>query len=187
MNFVINGIVDSNNINNVNIIDNIDIFNLVDVYKNIFANNNVNNIENFFHSTFDISNVDVSFTNLNIKKINANNKYIYCISFSYIICINFVFNNQLQQFKVTDICSKSFIYEDLDINYFDLYPINLDVINLEGKLGFCVNFIIVRKIISNSTNTLFSNLANNNKTPMDNNSTFISKEFAYIDVSEEFI
>lgn len=183
MDFVVNGIIDFSNIDNINVIYNIDVFDLVDVYRNIFVNNTTNNVL----TTFDISNIDINLKDLNIKKLSNNNEFIYCINFTYTICINLVINNQLQQFKVTNICSKSFMHKDLDENYFDLYPINLDVINLDNKLGFCINFILVSKVKTNSNNLLLSNIINNNKTPIDNDTNFISKDFAYIDVSEEFI
>ncbi|MGL5507323.1 MAG: hypothetical protein ACRDB0_05410, partial [Paraclostridium sp.] len=59
MDFVINGVVDFSNIDNINIIKNLDVYNLINIYENIYVNNTENNIKNNYNISFEIASIDL--------------------------------------------------------------------------------------------------------------------------------
>lgn len=181
MSFVVDGIKDIDDLYNVNIINTFNINKNVNVYEYIFVNNFKNMYTSNFNLDLEICNVKIDYKDILITKLNNNSTYIYCISFVYILNINLSINSKFEQIKIKDLYSTSFIYKDIDKNNLNLFPINLDIKNLDNRLGIGINFIICdseKEDIYENKSMSFIN---------EYSEEFLNNNYSYIDTSEEFI
>lgn len=186
MDFVVNGVCNMHEICEWSIIEVIDISKIEDItnYENVYENKNVNifdfkreykNIQNV-----EILSIDVVLDDKKIKKIKTNNNCIYTINFIYYLKIKSYINSKIEEIEIADACLKSVIYKDIEISNLDVYTINLDLKNINNKIGFFITFIIIDK-----SNTLeIENLIEENQ----KKDKKINKEnYSYIDIKTEFI
>ncbi|MGL4913404.1 MAG: hypothetical protein ACRC3Y_13340 [Romboutsia sp.] len=186
MDFVIDGVVDFKYIENVELVDFINIYKTVNVYEKIFVNNFENTNSNNSNVSFEITNVSLSLDDIKIKKISNKDTHIYCISFIYNLNINLSINSKLEQLKLKDVCSHSFTYKDIDSSNLDLLSINLEIRNLDNKLGFNINFVVVDRSIQNQNLLIKRPIIENNEN-MDIQDLPGFKNYSYIDIDQEFI
>lgn len=153
-------------------LDNIEKYN-----QNNFGNNSNYNNQ---HKEIELLSLSIKINDKTIKKIPNKNTCIYIINFTYTININLCINTKLEEIKFKDMYSKSLNYKDININELDIYPINLDLKNLENKISFGLNCIVIDKseelILENSIEPKEQIRENINK-----------KDYSYIDINQEFI
>ncbi|MGL4912529.1 MAG: hypothetical protein ACRC3Y_08855 [Romboutsia sp.] len=184
MNSIIEGVIDINEMSEYTIIDFIDICNYINVYENNNVNIKVNNYdlnyENNNNQTVEIISLNVNIYKKNIKKISSNNTNIYIINFITNISFKIIKNNKIEDIEIKNMYSKSFIYKDIEKSNLDLYPINFEFKEIDNKINFAINFIIVDKS---------KDLELNYKSSTD---SFIiedinNKHYSYIDTNQEFM
>ena len=184
MNCVIEGIVNINEINEYKIIECIDVCNSINVYENKNVNIKVDNERlhyvNKYSQNVEIISINIKINEKNINKICNNNTNIYIINFITYITFKTIQNNQIEDIEFKNMYSKSFIYKDVEEVNLDLYPINFEFKNIDNKINFAINFVIVDKS---------KDLELNCKSNPD---SFIieyinNKDYSYIDINQEFI
>ncbi|MEG0282968.1 MAG: hypothetical protein RR662_07320, partial [Clostridia bacterium] len=172
--------------NNINESNDDYIFDTVDVFCSVNVNeyNNVNIVTNNIDSYIEILSIDINLESKNIKKIKNNTNYIYIINFIYYINIKIYIDQNIQEIKVKQLCSKSIIFKDIDESFLEIHPINFDIENINNHLQFAINFVVVDKSKAlNLENTLSQNNNNNNNNKSEN---IIKKNYSYIDTDVEF-
>ncbi|MEG1285920.1 MAG: hypothetical protein RSD22_09320 [Romboutsia sp.] len=188
MSLVINGIYNIDEICEYKVIESIDIFRTVNVYDDSNVSNNVNvkeinfiyDNENIFNKNIEILSVDVDLKNNKTKKISNESVCIYIVNFIYIINIKVYIDSKIKDIKIKDIYSKSIIYKNINDLDLDVYAINFDLKNIDDKIAFSLNCLIIDK----SKSLDIENILEENYKRSEN---IIKQNYSYIDTNLEFI
>ncbi|MEG1142721.1 MAG: hypothetical protein RSE41_09830 [Clostridia bacterium] len=191
-NFVVEGIFDLENLEGENIINFTDVIKQVDIKKYMYENKIVNENKNINVNNnvfcIDILSICIRTTDFKISKLNSNNTIIYCVSFVYLIKLNISLDSLFKEITIKSIHSYSFQYSNIDSSQIEIYPVNIDVREMDYKLYININFVLIDK---------FKNMiSSKNEFIYDNKNTFIYKEsikenkdknYSYININQEFI
>ncbi|MEG0844429.1 MAG: hypothetical protein RSF39_09875, partial [Romboutsia sp.] len=98
----------------------------------------------------------------------------------YIINIKVYIDSKIKDIKIKDIYSKSIIYKNINDLDLDVYAINFDLKNIDDKIAFSLNCLIIDK----SKSLDIENILEENYKRSEN---IIKQNYSYIDTNLEFI
>lgn len=160
-------------------IENSNIIKTLDVNTYVLLEEFIKNIK-FNDMDIEILNSHVKITEFNIKKFDNNLNYIYCINYRYILEIDFSINNLFEKVIYEDILNFSFLYKDLNQQFLELKPFNLNLKLINYKLYINISFVIINQQIQ-----LIKELNKNKNNQIIENTNQIN--YDYIDLTKEFI
>lgn len=174
----VEGIIDVNEISEFNVIKNIDII------KSINTNNlniNYTHEDGLNTDLIDILSVSIKLSQVIKNKVSNNKTTIYFFNFIYNLSVSISDNNsKFNQMNIKDIYSFSFTYKDVEVSDLDIYPINLELKNLDNKIYLIINLLLADK----SNELILENTIEVNDQIVENIS---NKDYSYININQEFI